>query len=140
MTIRELFYASSMSYTSLFSHQCFSSGRHPGRSLLVQEAHNHGAPQICPSRKYWIFEFPNIMTLLAWHILSESLPLFTCLGLGGHAAQGKNQTTLAYKYLCFNEPFREVFSFYALRSLPPYRDCRTYLTQLLEGWHDAIYM
>lgn len=51
VTISKLFYASSMSYTSLFSQQCFSNGRHPGRSRLVQEAHNHGAPQICQKQK-----------------------------------------------------------------------------------------
>jgi hypothetical protein len=59
-----------------------------GRSLLAQEAHDYGAPQIHQEQKNTKPEFPNTMTLSVLYILSECLPLFICLGLTGQCNTG----------------------------------------------------
>lgn len=67
-----------------FPTKCFSNGKHPERSRLVQEAHDHQSCPNLPKAENIEFEFPNIMILSALHILSESLTLFIYLGWGGH--------------------------------------------------------
>lgn len=58
----------------LYSHQCFSNGWHPRRSLLVQEAHDHGwsSPNL-PKAENTEFEFPNVKTSYELNIPSELL-------------------------------------------------------------------
>ena len=68
-----------------FPTKHFSNGRYSERSLLVQEGMIMEFPNL-PKAENTEFEFPNIMILSTLHILSESLHLFSYLGLGGHTA------------------------------------------------------